>query len=511
MSATGASRNAGEITITNLARPLDSEEHVESRGSSQGCRRRTVPPVVRLTNLRAGSRPTEKTHVLRSTNAIQRPNVHASRVLEGLYRMVKSKTRVGEPPSKTSLISTVVGPASLALSAYAGQLKENRLLSWLPFDLTVASVALVILTSMHSRFSHGPANNFVIFPFIIWTLFIPAVFFTVETDYANTKVVTLFTITFALAVAPFYLLRTIRQRTVFLSTLIAISLFAAVYVSVLDQDNEDLYATRLILGGTDTIGTGRLAMTGALIAAVFVLGGKHKLTIRVIFLSISIVGSLLALSSGSRGPAVAVLIAIVTILLTAPLFKLRRPWAIGGFFVIANLVLWFAISVPSDGVTRVLSIFTGETDTSTNARLRLWSEAWHQIGERPLGSGWGGFDAYTYSHRYPHNILLEIGVEAGIFVAAVVFATGVFAAIRAKTLSFNATHCAMFSLLVFAVVNAMVSSDINGARLLTITLFAAFSYRSFSHGTITTEFAPRGPHTHPQFRRQHTVNIAHNN
>ncbi|MCH8559405.1 O-antigen ligase family protein [Nesterenkonia sp. DZ6] len=370
-----------------------------------------------------------------------------------------------------------VGPVVLAVLIYAGQLKQNPLLSWIPGDLTVLCVIIVVVAALVTRVRSGPATSYVVLPYVAWILFLPAVALTPATEYAQDKVITLFTISLILAVAPFYLLRQAGQRKVFLATFVVIAVLVALYSLFFDQVTANNFSTGLAFDGADTIGTGRIAMTGALVCLILALRGKVLFPSRVALFLLAVSIAFLAVASGSRGPLVAALLAVIVMVCVSPGFKSRRAFSVSLAIVAVGCLVWFASSESNRGGARAFSVFAGESDSSTDARIELWSAAWQQFSTSPLGSGWGGYDSPLSTIHYPHNVLLEIFVEAGILVGSVVFLFTFITVLSSLRIAIEWEEVTMLGLIVFGLFNALVSSDINGSRLLIVAIFSVWSLK----------------------------------
>ena len=127
---------------------------------------------------------------------------------------------------------------------------------------------------------------------------------------------------------------------------------------------------------------------------------------------------------------------------------------------------------------RVASFLAGEYDESVGVRAFFWEVAARHIALSPGGIGWGGFlgipsvapFAVLDARLYPHNVLIEIALEAGwlpaVMIASFVLASVVTSMRSART----AGAAALFSLLLFTLINSLLSGDINDNRLLWVML-----------------------------------------
>jgi O-antigen ligase len=160
---------------------------------------------------------------------------------------------------------------------------------------------------------------------------------------------------------------------------------------------------------------GRDSATGALIAMFVVLAwprGRVR-TSAIVALPLCLI-SLVA--AGSRGPVVAFVVGLVTLLsLVGADRQVRQRLAllIGALLGAAILV---PLVVPGSSIGRSLSTILGSAGgLSSNGRSALWSGAYTTLAHHVLlGIGTGGFGSLNLGYPYPHNILLEIGLELGV-------------------------------------------------------------------------------------------------
>lgn len=367
---------------------------------------------------------------------------------------------------------TWMGPASLAIFVYAGQLKASPLLSWFPLDLTLASSAVGVVAFLLARAIHGPGTWAIVLPIALWMTFFLGVYQASWDEYAELKLRTLYTFTFFAVLAPFHLLRLPSQRRAFLITLGMVSVAAAVLTLADPAEG----SRALVLEGTNTIGTSRIAGTGALIFFILavVLRGKAR-RILCVGLSIALFGVLVAV--GSRGPFLGILVGIIGVLVLSPVLRRRR---FAGLFWSASLAataFWWATQQTFYGGDRAFAWLSGERDRSTDAREFMWDLAWKNIPLEPAGIGWGDFAnlaSIGANLRYPHNLFLEVFYEAGWIAGAALLIFVVASLVRLWRRSHEPATAVLFALLLFTIVNAMVSGDINDNRLLWLLLSCAW-------------------------------------
>jgi O-antigen ligase len=160
---------------------------------------------------------------------------------------------------------------------------------------------------------------------------------------------------------------------------------------------------------------GRDGATGALIAMFVVLAWPRGWvrTSAIVALPLCLI-SLVA--AGSRGPVVACAVGLVTLLsLVGADRQVRRRLALLiGALVGAAVLVPFV--VPGSAIGRSLSTILGSASgLSSNGRSTLWASAYTDLSHHLwLGIGTGGFGSLNLGYPYPHNILLEVGLELGV-------------------------------------------------------------------------------------------------
>lgn len=233
------------------------------------------------------------------------------------------------------------------------------------------------------------------------------------------------------------------------------------------------------------IAAGRVAATGILVAVALVLGsavGRRRLyaLVSIPFLAIAL------LSSGSRGPVLALMLALAALIALSVKDKKARSRLLlvaGG----ASLcVLLAPLIVPSAALRRATGFLTGDTAAlSSNGRTQLWHRAIEIFSSHPLnGVGTGGFAAYEPIFRYPHNVVLEAAAELGV-LGAVAMVVLLAAALRVAVRNWADAHldadvtdaALVTSLLVAAVVNAMLSDAIETTDTLWLAIGLVYGVR----------------------------------
>ncbi|MEW1979519.1 O-antigen ligase family protein [Citricoccus sp. NPDC079358] len=372
------------------------------------------------------------------------------------------------------MVLEVVGGVTLAVLAFSGGLKGNAFMSWLPLDLTIASVLIVVLC-VFFRAVRDVMNSDIslnsILPLSLWIVFLFPVMGMMDTDFSNEKVRILFSVTLLCAVAPTGIFRSRVAQIAFLAGLFLISLLSAGGTAFGSDNYADDYSNRLTLEGSTTIMTAQMVSAGGLLAFLGAFSPLPKKW-RIASLLLAPVLLYVSILTGSRGPVVSVVISIVAIVLVAKSLRKYRVQGILGAVAVIGLGVYQAMQSGSDGVGRILTFVSGDDAAGGSGRSYIYSLALETSLENPFGIGWGSF--LKFGHGYPHNILLEILVEGGVLVFIIVVILLMTAVLRLYRRSEGMLATAFLSILFVAFINAMFSSDINGNKLLWIALFAAF-------------------------------------
>ena len=189
------------------------------------------------------------------------------------------------------------------------------------------------------------------------------------------------------------------------------------------------------------------------------------------------VGTPLALlatvETGSRGPLLSAVVSIAVAFLIVLARRRVGPGTIAivaGAGVAAFVVLSFFANAGLDRITQ----------GSDSGRYDLYQLAFRIFLEHPNGVGWGNFAQYAPGFPtvdgyilYPHNLFLELAVEGGLAAVVGGFAlvgVTVLRLIRVGLQTDNPWPLIVLAFLLYAIVNAQVSSDIVGNRMLWLAL-----------------------------------------
>lgn len=220
--------------------------------------------------------------------------------------------------------------------------------------------------------------------------------------------------------------------------------------------------------GDHSISMGRQMAVGALVALAWSLGRDQAAERLVAVAALPLLGAAL-IASGARGPVVALLVGgTVLVALGVREHAARRRI----FAVILTCVAAAAmvqLIVPSTSVVRAFSFASTDVEETSSGRTEMWSQAVRLIKSAPeLGIGTGRFADVNPSMIYPHNVVLEVGVELGIGAILLLLALLAHATARMRRAFLRAGAddrivCAtVIALFAAAVTNAMFSFPLHG-------------------------------------------------
>ena len=195
---------------------------------------------------------------------------------------------------------------------------------------------------------------------------------------------------------------------------------------------------------------------------------------------------LLSFAAGSRGPVLAALISLVIYFI----FNFRKTFFKVILFasLFLSAVIFTSIGervVKLGGVDRIImNVMNGGSIKSTGARIDFIERSWALLVEKPYGVGCGNWQVqanknnrkYLMAHAYPHNILLELineyGVFAGILFLLLIWQVFYLAFQKMQMYRNNkfSFYPLLFYSLIFFFINSMLSGDLGDSRMLFIII-----------------------------------------
>ncbi|MDO3705942.1 O-antigen ligase family protein [Micromonospora sp. C28SCA-DRY-2] len=179
-------------------------------------------------------------------------------------------------------------------------------------------------------------------------------------------------------------------------------------------------------------------------------------------------------ATGSRGPLVATVVALLVLVLAGlrrQTSRGRREWVMLG--LMGGLVA-AVMALPALLPPRMYALIVDPSDELFGtARAEMRERTMTVIADHPMGVGYGNWNYHAWmpEHNYPHNLWLELLAEAGWLVggafilAVAAVAIGLWRAARVDTVAGF-----VLALLAFNAVAVATSGDVNASRTLFCSL-----------------------------------------
>lgn len=358
---------------------------------------------------------------------------------------------------------------SLALFLTAGYFKADPRLAWLPLDLTLLVAMITAGFVIWAFLKHGLRFPSLLLPLLLlFALFLPSIAWTEWHGYALEKTTRFFTLTLLATIAPIFLIKSQEDLYRFFNALALLGVVMAVDALILLLIGQG-QLLRLTAFSSNTIALGRAV--GLALVWLGVLALEGRLTHIITLSGIGLLG-LVLLSAGSRGPLIATAAAL---LLAFVLFQWRNIHRIARLLALAMVVTvlayWSISLVPETSLQRVGSFLGGDFGASEQLRFQAYALSWETIQEHPFGIGLGGFAREInlwgdVLRQYPHNIFLETLLEGGWLAGFYLITLLASSLLKAYSLG-RRRHQGrpalrgLFAILIFLLVNAAVSGDLN--------------------------------------------------
>lgn len=371
----------------------------------------------------------------------------------------------------------------LAAFLFAGDLKASPQLSWLPVDLTLLTGGLLALVILYRvlRGWQAPSMRPITWVTLWFLTFIPGVVQAVDSDYGLQKIATLFTLTLLAALAPIFLVETEEDLVRILNAMACFCLLIAVE-GLLSSLGLSRKTMRLEVFGAGTISLGRASGLLFLFGLVQLFRTTSS---QMVCFGLMALAGMTALYSGSRGPILSALVVLACLLglgrQSLGALKVKLVLAGGLFLLLLASTLSLA---PAGSLRRVESFARGEYGASEQFRVTALKASWTYLQDAPLGLGWGGFGTHVnplngLGRQYAHNFLVEVTLESGWLAGAytLLILGGAILAAWSRTLLQGGRL--VFAGLVFYLINALVSGDVNDNRPMFMFVTAALMLLDF--------------------------------
>jgi O-antigen ligase len=312
--------------------------------------------------------------------------------------------------------------ALLALFLDVGLFKGQAFVQSLPVDATLA-LGVLLATVCAMRVATGRARP-VPFGFAL-TITIVALSLTVSlawtpaSAYGGEKTTTFLTVTMLAIGAPFFLFERVDDLRRFFTWIVVV----AVPVAILALTHPSGETGRL--AGDNTIGTSRLLCTAALI---LVLGAVGRSRWRLPPAALAVGFIAIAAAVGSRGPILALVLALAFVLAA---WLLRVPRKVAPVLAVAAVSLAVVpfVSLPAASGERLVSAARDPVAAfRADDRYFVVKDVFQIIESHPIRGGGAGAFSTVSTAIWPHNLFLELWSELGL-VAMVTVAAAILIAL----------------------------------------------------------------------------------
>lgn len=377
-----------------------------------------------------------------------------------------------EESTRGSRVAIIASVTPLAVFVSAGAFKGSTLLDWVPFDLTAAGAVATAAVCAHLLLSdRQPCWKALFAVLVLAAAFLPAAIWSPPSEYATDKVLRLFTLSFLALAAGAIILKDRARATAFLWVLVVLG-WVTVGLATIAPDREAF--GRLVADGGSTINLGRMAGATVIILLAGMLYGRSAWLWPALLSSLPLYA---LVASGSRGPLLATAIAVAVLFVLANSGGARRLGRIAllAVVLIATILIGVLPRVDETALSRIGLLFSADQGASVDARQGMISETAEVLLQYPLGVGWGGLGEVLDPYVYPHNLLLEVGAEGG-WIALLALVSVVVAALSTGLAGrTDVARATIAALVVFHLINSLVSGDVNSNRPLFALIGAALA------------------------------------
>ena len=367
------------------------------------------------------------------------------------------------------------------LFVFSAGLKGIPFVALLPFDISTVMlmwsfIAGMIVILRCGLYIHGLYLIYAAVVFFLWAGI--SLFWSPSELYGPEKFLRMVTLDFwAIVGSALVIARSSRRLHRFLVIIIVIGTLSAT-VAVIQYFLWPGLNAAFRVG--NYIGQSRLFSASALLAFIFWLMPRPQQENQIFLLTAFFISMFALFIAGARGPLFSLTIALLLpftrgIVIYRKRVLLKRWAFLGAVLCLICLAILVQYALISDGTLRALArinVLITEEDGGASAgrRLEFWAKAVHFLSYSPLwGSGLGSWAIMHIAkdqRSHPHNIVLEILVELGIFglllfVGLLALSLFYCAAFRTWT---NRDAIAAVCLFVAMLLGAMTSSDLGENR-----------------------------------------------
>lgn len=406
--------------------------------------------------------------------------------------------------STQASLAKSAGEWLFALFLFAGYYKADPRLAFIQahVDITVLFLILSFCAFLYrvfkkpfaQRISMSFAKATVLFILLI-ACFLGSMLYTESRQYGYDKALRFIVLTgwaffgAGLLITNFPSLRRFSWAIGAISTVMAIDAFAG-YPGI----GQVSFVTAL---GSNYIALARAGGLGLLATVAFLLPAERRSLTKPALWGMAALQLWAALSAGARGPVLALILSLAFFFALSargfPSIRIERYALRLGVVMLCVLAILGVVGQEMFSTLAFRSqVLVTEGGSSALTRFALYREALGLWARSPIwGSGVGQFSVAVTGEDvrlYPHNIILELGAELGL-IGVLIFAMMIGVAFAKPVVTLGAqrglARTATRYLLVvccFALLNAMLSGDINDNRMLFTSVALLASVHRFQRG-----------------------------
>ncbi|CDQ17937.1 O-antigen ligase family protein [Halobacillus karajensis] len=333
-------------------------------------------------------------------------------------------------------------------------------------QLTILFFLLSLMVAIFRIWKHKRIDKALVLPLGVFLTFLGIVaislLYSKGIDYAYVKVKSLLFMTSWSFIGGLLLINNYERLDRFIKSIVMVVVFCLLTIPFTEAGNY--------------LQVGRLLGIGVVLILAYQIGKESKLGLFFSFI-LALISIGVIFDSGARMPLIS--LGLLVLFLLCRSFKIEsgilyvsRTFKTIMSFGIATtiLVLIMAWKGLLETIIFRMQVLLDGGGTSSTARVERFQEAFSMWGDNPIfGHGIGSFPLFYNGmdiRDYPHNIFLEVLAELGIIgflVLIVLFAISFFSVLKYKD---SVIQLTVLSGILFTLLNAMVSGDINDNRIL---------------------------------------------
>lgn len=385
------------------------------------------------------------------------------------------------------------GEFLFAVFLLSGAFKET--FDWFPVDLTLFTMLITATIALKRLYKNARIDKRIIgtiilfFFFVFITLF--SLLYTDSTGYYLDKSLRFIIITSWAFLGTFFVLNSRDSIRKFIFSLVIIASVSSFFIvrNFLYGASSDVGFIGLSDG--NYLGSARLIGTGALGILVLYLYKNMNKTMRIIAFFTLLLTAVSLIMTGARMPIISFVLTFLILTLTTTIrLKKGTIYLRKGTKKIALLLILTVpfLSLVKDAAFaqtlqyRINVLFDEGMGASASGRLDRFDTALNMMKENfLLGGGFGSFGVHYQGldgREYPHNLFLEVGAELGLIGLIIITALICLVLFRSLKSIKNGDYVSVwiFASLIYLLVNAMVSGDLNDNRMLFALMGIAAHY-----------------------------------